>query len=129
MDNFLLSNFIFSIWQYLKNLQVFILVVDLPKGKALYNIWFLNHNLNQRGLENVSCYECFHVLWMFSRVMNVFTRYECFHVFQMKMTLLEEQMWFIILYISVIKTRKFRWCIVMSLWFNKRELKSVNWSL
>ena len=38
-------------------------------------------------------------------------------------------MWFIVLYISVIKTCKFRWCIVISLGFDKRDLKSVNCSL
>ena len=38
-------------------------------------------------------------------------------------------MWFIISYISAIKSCKFLWCIVISLWFNRRDLKSVNWSL
>ena len=38
MDSFLLSSFFFFFWKYLKNLQVYILVVDLPKGKVLYNI-------------------------------------------------------------------------------------------
>ena len=45
MDNFLLSSFLFFFWKYLKNLQVYILVLDLPKEKVLYNIQFLSHNL------------------------------------------------------------------------------------
>ena len=38
MDNFVLSDFLFFFWTYLKNLQFYILVVYLPKEKVLYNI-------------------------------------------------------------------------------------------
>ena len=37
MDNFLLSNFFLFFQKYLKNLQVYILAVDLLKEKVLYN--------------------------------------------------------------------------------------------
>ena len=37
MDNFLLSNFLLFFQKYLKNLQVYILAVDLLKEKVLYN--------------------------------------------------------------------------------------------
>ena len=38
MDNFLLSKILFFFWKYLKNLQVYVLVLDFPKETVLYNI-------------------------------------------------------------------------------------------
>ena len=56
------------------------------------------------------------VLWVLSRISN-------------KDDIIGGAMWFVILYISVIKSYKFLWRIVILLWFDKRDLKSVNWSL
>ena len=51
MNNFLISNFLFFFWIYLKNFQVYILAVAFPKEKQFYNIYFLGHNL---------LFSCFH---------------------------------------------------------------------